>query len=455
MDRTYWDPEVETRPWGETVAWQVGHLPAYVRRLQERSLLYRDRLAGVDAEAITTVEHLAELPTTEKDDLRRGQAGPNGPLLGLQQAAPTEDVVQVITSSGTTGGPVYFGLTAADLAAWRQSIATMYFTAGVRRGTTTALSTAMPMVAGGMPYADGIRETGSTLAWIGGQTTARMASAMERLRVDTLVGTASFASFFADKVTELLGRDASTLPVRTVVGGGEPGFGQPEIRSRIQELWGANRVSEVMGLGDVCSGVWGECEAGEGMHLTAGRHVLVEIIDPATGEQRPWVEGGQGEAVYTTFTREATPVLRFRSRDHIVVTGTDCSCGRRTPRIRCIGRTDDMLIYKAMNVFPASIRDIAVAEGADLIDDVVRVRKSAADQVRFDEPIPVELQTRSAVGADVLTDLAARIEERVRQELRVRVAVEAYPPGTFDRGMYKNALTYVAEHGPQAVPLRS
>jgi phenylacetate-CoA ligase/benzoylacetate-CoA ligase len=166
------------------------------------------------------------------------------------------------------------------------------------------------------------------------------------------------------------------------------------------------------------------------------------------------VEGGEGEAVYTTFTREATPVLRFRSRDHIVVTGTDCSCGRWTPRIRCIGRTDDMLIYKAMNVFPSSIRDIAVAEGGDLIDDVVRVRKAAANQVRFDDPIPVELQTRSHVGADVLADVAARIEERVRQELRVRVAVEAYPPGTFDRGMYKNALTYVAAHGPEVVSLR-
>jgi phenylacetate-CoA ligase/benzoylacetate-CoA ligase len=350
---------------------------------------------------------------------------------------------------------VYFGLTAADLAAWRQSLATMFYTAGVRPGTTTALSTAMPLVAGGMPYADGIRETGSTLAWIGGQTTARMASAMDRLRVDTLVGTASFASFFAENASELLGRDASTLPVRTVIGGGEPGFGQPEIRARIQDAWGAERVSEIMGLGDVLSGVWGECEAGEGMHFTAGRNVLVELIDPTTGEQRPWVEGGEGEVVYTTFTREATPVLRFRSRDHIVITGTGCSCGRRTPRIRCIGRTDDMLIYKAMNVFPSSIRDIAVAEGGDLIDDVVRVRKSAAGQVRFDDPIPVELQTRSSVGADALAGLAGRIEERVRQELRVRVAVETYPPGTFERGMYKNALTYVAAHGPQMLQLRS
>lgn len=200
-----------------------------------------------------------------------------------------------------------------------------------------------------------------------------------------------------------------------------------------------------MGLGDVLSGVWGECETGQGMHFTAGRAVLVELVDPATEQPVLWSEGAEGELVYTTFTREATPVLRFRSRDHIVVTGMDCPCGRRTPRIRCIGRTDDMIIYKAMNVFPSSIRDIALAEAGGLVDDMIRIRKTHARQVRFDDPIPVELEVRQPLSDDQRVALLRRIEDRVRQELRVRVSVETYPTGTFDRGMYKNALTYVAD----------
>lgn len=444
----YWDAELETQPWADTLAWQATHLPTYVRYLKERSVLYRDALAGVDPDAVTSVAALAELPTTEKDDLRRGQSAPDTPVLGLQQAAADADIVQVITSSGTTGGPVFFGLTARDAESWRHSIGGMFFTAGVRRTSVVAHSTAMAMVAAGVPYADGVREIGATLAWVGGQTTPRMVSIVERLKVDTLIGTASFTTFFADKATEILGRPAASLGVRTVIGGGEPGLGQPEIRAKIKELWGAERVSEVMGLGDVMSGMWGECEEGAGMHFTAGRHVLVELVDPDSGVAVPWDDGAEGELVYTTFTREATPVLRFRSRDHVVVTGTRCACGRRTPRIRCVGRTDDMLIYKAMNVFPASIRDIAVSEGHALIEDVIRVRKAVKEQVRFDDPIPVEVQTRPGVAATEVAGLIERVEERVRQELRVRVAVEAYPPGTFDRGMYKNALTYVADQPP-------
>jgi hypothetical protein len=109
-----------------------------------------------------------------------------------------------------------------------------------------------------------------------------------------------------------------------------------------------------MGLGDVMSLLWAECEAEGGMHFCGQRSVAVELIDPASGAVLPWEEGVRGEAVYTTFAREATPVLRYRSADHLVVTAMSCPCGRTSPRIRCVGRTDDMLIYKAMNVFPRS-----------------------------------------------------------------------------------------------------
>src|SRR5262249_32774843 len=154
-----------------------------------------------------------------------------------------------------------------------------------------------------------------------------------------------------------------------------------------------------------------------------------------------WVEGASGELVYTTFTREATPVLRFRSRDHIVVTGMNCSCGRSTPRIRCVGRTDDMLIYKAMNVFPSAIRDVALDVAARDLEEIMRIRKRRADQVRFDHPIPLEVQLRKPVDDGAKAAVKERIERAVHERLRVRVEVECYPAGS--RGCHESRGTSV------------
>ena len=444
-DRRFWYAE-EAEAWDAVLDGQVALVPDLVRRLQERSELYTGRLSGVDPARLESVAHLQDLPFTTKDDLRNGQSEPSDQLLGRQQAVGLDEIEQVISSSGTTGAPVYYGLTRNDRLAWADAIAGFYVTAGIGPGSVTALSTGMPIVAGGVPYADGIRETGATLVWFGGQTTPRMVSTLERLGVDTLVATASFATMFADKVEEVLDRPARDLGVRTIVAGGEPGMGLPEVREGVLNAWGATRISEVMGLGDVLSGIWAECEAGAGMHLTALRDVLAELVDPVTGAHVPWAEGAQGELVYTTLRREATPVLRFRSRDHIVVTGTSCSCGRRTPRIRCIGRTDDMLIYKAMNVFPAAIREVVLATAAGEVDEMIRLRKNSVAQVRFDEPIPVEVQPRADLDDASASGLRHRIEVAVRERLRVRVAVELVPSGTFGITGDKNSIVYV---GPE------
>lgn len=444
-EHRYWDEEFECRPWPDTLRWQAERLPALLSRLQLDSQLYADALDGVAPDRITSLRAFAELPPTSKDDLRLGQQPGQqaGLLLGRQQAVPTERIVQVLSSSGTTGHPVYFGLTESDRLVWANAIAAMFFTAGVRPSSAVALTTGMPIVAGGLPYADGIRAVGAALVWSGGQPTARMVTTLDRVPVDTLVATASFATYFAERVTGQLGRPASALGVRTIIAGGEPGMGQPDLRAAVLDAWGAKRVSEIMGLGDVLPGMWAECEQGAGMHFTAGRDVLVELIDLATNEAVPWVEGAEGELVYTTLTRQATPVLRFRSRDHVLVTGINCACGRATPRIRCVGRTDDMLIFKAMNVFPSAIRDLTLDVAGKHVDGIVRVRKDRADQVRFDQPIPLEVQLRQPLDTETSTELRDRIERAVRESLRVRVAVELCPPGSISVGTYKNALTYV------------
>ena len=438
-----WDPENDTMPWSDRTTRQLREFGAMAERLRAYPV-WRDRLAQVAAEP--AFEALRDVPFTLKDDLRAAQTDTSeAQPLGAFQLVDRSSLSQITSSSGTTGAPTYFGLTQRDRQRWNAAIGNAYRTAGVGPGEVVAHTTGMAIVAGGLPYADGIREAGGTLAWIGGQTTPRMAMAMERLRVSVLVATASYSAYFAKRCAEEIGRPAPDLSVRTVIAGGEPGAGVPHIRNAIMDAWGATRVSEFMGLGDVLPALWAECEVGQGMHFTAASDVLVELIEPETGAHVPWEPGATGEAVYTTLRREAFAVVRFRSGDQLQVTGVECACGRTAPTVRCVGRTDDMLIYKAMNVYPSAIREVVLDVAGSVLTGTVRIRKSTARQVRFDDPIPLEVELRPGVEGAPTYELLSRAEREVRDRLRVRIGIEALAPGVIPVSDYKNALTYVEE----------
>ena len=440
----YWNAELETKPWAEVERWQAGRIAAMLPALRRRSPLYaRLHAALPDAPALGSLAGLAALPFTLKDDLRAAQerASAEQPF-GDNQAAPRANIVQAISSSGTTGTPLTYALTARDVDTLADAIANVWFTAGVRRGDIVAHLVGLPMVAGGLPYADGFRRVGATLCWLGGFPTERIVRDMRRLRVSALLATTSFALYLADRWDDI-GRDTD-LPssLVKVLGGGEPGLGQPELRGRIERGLRLTHLRETMGLGDVLPSMWGECEAQDGMHFNAQRSVAVELIDPDSGQAVPWADGARGELVYTAFERDATPAVRYRSRDHAQVVGVRCACGRTSPRIRVTGRTDDMLIYKGMNVFPTAIRDRVLQRFGDRVEPVLRIVKDHKDQVRFDDAIALEVESARAVDA---TALAAAIEVDIRSQLQVRVAVTVLPPGTLPRGTYKNALVAVRD----------
>lgn len=430
----------EIRTWESTQREQLSAFGPLLDRLGRHDA-WAARIGGVAEPA--HLDDLLALPFTTKEDLRAAQAERSAEHpLGAFQLVDTRELAQVTSSSGTTGAPTYFGLTQTDVRRWSARIGDAYRTAGVAPGSVTALTTGMAIVAGGLPYADGIRGAGGTLAWIGGQTTGRMALGMQRLGVDVLVATASFAAYFAERCEQELGASARDLSVRTVIAGGEPGAGVPHIRRGILDAWGATRVSEFMGLGDILPAMWAECEAGQGMHFTAAPDVFVELIDPVTLEHVPWEPGATGEAIYTTLLREASPVLRFRSRDQLQIIAVDCPCGRATPTMRCVGRTDDMLIYKAMNVFPTAIREVVLEAASAVLSGTMRIRKDSDAQVRFDADIPLEVELRQGVdaaAADAALDAASAL---VRERLRVRVAIEPVPVGVIPVSDYKNALVY-------------
>lgn len=442
---TYWNEELETLPWPQVERWQAAQLTASIERIRHTSGLYaRLHQALPRAPAFASLGDLQALPLTYKDDLRAAQeAADDAAPFGQNQAVPRDRIVQAVASSGTTGRPLYYAMTRADADACADAIANVWFTAGLRPGDIVAHLVGLPMVAGGLPYADGFRRLGAILCWLGGFPTERILREMRHLRVTAMLSTTSFALHLSEQWAAA-GRETG-LPshLHTVLGGGEPGMQQPEVRARIAGGLALQRVRDSMGLGDVMPSMWSECEAEDGMHFNAQRYVAVELIHPDSGDRVEWTEGATGELVYTTFAREAMPVVRYRSRDHAQVVAMRCACGRTSPRMRCIGRTDDMLIYKGMNLFPSALRDLVGTQFAGRAAPLLRIWKDRADQVRFDDPIPVEIETEVPLDEPAARALAREIEDLTRARLQVRVAVTLVAPGALPRSMYKQSLVAV------------
>ncbi len=205
---------------------------------------------------------------------------------------------------------------------------------------------------------------------------------------------------------------------------GEPGGGEPEFRAMLEAGWGA-RVTEAMGIGDIGVSLWGECEHQDGMHLGAHGFVHPELIDPETEQALPMEDGATGELVLTHLRHRAAPLLRFRTRDHVEVRAKPCPCGRPGPRIRCIGRTDDMLIVRGVNVFPSAVREV-VSGFVPAVSGHILVRPQASG-VKQEPPLPVSVEL--APDASATSALAESIRERLRAMLVVQTQVELVPWG--------------------------
>jgi phenylacetate-CoA ligase len=191
-----------------------------------------------------------------------------------------------------------------------------------------------------------------------------------------------------------------------------------------------------MGIGDIGVSLWGECEEQDGMHLGARGFVHVELIDTEAGESVQLGDGATGELVLTHLQHRAAPLLRFRTRDHVEVRTSPCKCGRTGPRVRCIGRTDDMLIVRGVNVFPSAVREVVSAFAPDVSGHIL-VRPQAAG-VKQEPPLPVSVELARDATADA--DLADAIRERLRSVLVVQTHIDLVPWGSLRRSEYKSEL---------------
>jgi phenylacetate-CoA ligase len=191
-----------------------------------------------------------------------------------------------------------------------------------------------------------------------------------------------------------------------------------------------------MGIGDIGPSLWGECEEQDGMHLCARGFVHAELVDTDTGEARELADGARGELVLTHLQHRAAPLLRFRTRDHVELHTSPCRCGRTGPRVRCIGRTDDMLIVRGVNVFPSAVREVVGAFVPDVSGHIL-VKPRAAG-VKQEPPLPILVELSPNATADA--SLADAIRERLREVLVVQTRVDLVPWGSLQRSEYKSKL---------------
>ncbi len=426
-------PDVETRSPAAQRERDRETWRSQIAYLFERSAFYRDKLraAGIpDAAAAGELEDIGRLPFTEKDEIRRSQA--EYPPFGSHLAADPEALVRIYSTSGTTGDPVYMPVTEADLVMWNKISARSYYAGGLRPGMKVASTyNAGPFVAG--VALDTLAKLGVCHIPVGTGNTTRLVRALELIRPPALLCTPSYALYLAEHLQDR-GIDPASLGVRRICVAGEPGGGEPEFRGRLQSAFNA-KVCEAMGIGDVSISLWGECETQEGMHFNGGDYVHAELVDPASGMPVEPIDGVTGELVYTALRREAAPMLRFRSRDHVVWHMSRCACGRTTPRVRCIGRTDDLLIVRGVNLFPSAVRSV-VAGFVPEVSGAILVRPRHKG-VRQAPPLPVQVELRPEGGRP---GLDREIAAAVRTALLVTIAVELVPYGTLRRSEYKTKL---------------
>jgi phenylacetate-CoA ligase len=397
--------------------------------LLECSPFYRDKLGALSRPP--TLADIANLPLTDKHELR-ATVTPENPF-GAHLCADPSEIVRVYSTSGTTGTPSYIPLTAGDLENWVTGSARSYGASGVTAGQRIVSTYgAGPFVAGAALAA--FERLGLCHIPVGTGDTERLLRAVVTLKPEAVALTPSYAAYAIEAAAER-GLDLRGSSVQRLLVAGEPGGGEPAFRKRLEAGWGA-RVTEAMGVGDIGVSLWGECEEQDGMHLGAYGFVHPEIIDPETTAAIPFEDGASGELVLTHLRHRAAPLLRFRTRDHVTAKTSPCPCGRTGPRVRCVGRTDDMLIVRGVNVFPSAVRDV-VAAFAPRVSGHVLVQPRAPGP-RQDPPLPVRVELNRGVEADPA--LADAIRERLRSVLVVQTTVELVPWRTIERSEYKSRL---------------
>jgi phenylacetate-CoA ligase len=405
---------------------QLANLKNLVEMLYSRVPFYRKKIdaIGIKPADIHSLEDIRKLPFTTKDDLRENY--PHG-----LRACPKDRIVEVHMSSGTTGKPVVNEYTIKDIDIWRECMSRTLAAAGCTKDDIVQNCYGYGLFTGGPGVHFGALNIGAEVLPMSSGNTERQIMVMQDFGSTLLTCTPSYALYLAEEAKEA-GVDLRALPLKKGCFGAEPW--SENMRREIEDRYGM-KAFDIYGLTEIIGpGVAFECEAQNGLHINEDLF-YPEIINPATGEPVP--DGEKGELVFTTITREGTPLLRYRTRDITYLIREPCTCGRSTVRMhRLFGRTDDMLIIRGVNVFPSQIENALIEiEGVEpqyLI--VVSRGKDHLDELELRVEVKMELFTDEVKN---LEQLRSRIEHVMKSKLQISVRVKLVEPKTIERSIGK------------------
>ncbi|MGM0365145.1 MAG: phenylacetate--CoA ligase family protein [Actinomycetota bacterium] len=404
---------------------QTERLKNTLVRVYESVKFYRERIddSGIDLYNFKSLDELEKIPFTTKDDLRLNY--PFGMF-----ARPMSEIVRIHSSSGTTGNPTVVGYTKNDIALWGNLIARNLYGAGVREDDIIQNSYGYGLFTGGLGLHYGAELLGATVVPVSGGNTERQLKIMGDYGSTVLCCTPSYALYIAEAGKEM-GIDFSKLPLRTGILGAEPWTEEmrAEIESRLcidaVDIYG---LSEIIGPGVSC-----ECLKKKGLHV-AEDHFIIEIVDPATGRQVP--HGKRGEMVFTSITKEGIPIIRYRTRDLSALDAGVCGCGRTHARMaKPMGRTDDMLIIRGVNVFPSQIEEVLMK-----VKEVEPHYLIVVDRKNYLDNMELWVEVSEDIFSEKMNELEAfesSIEHKLYSAIGIHIDVKLKEPKTIKRSSGK------------------
>jgi phenylacetate-CoA ligase len=422
---TIWDPRHECLDRPALEALQLERLRQMVAHLRRNVPHYRQRLeeAGVHEDNIRSLADLRRIPFTTKQDLRDHY--PYGLL-----ATPLDAVARLHASTGTTGNPTVVAYTRHDLEIWSELVARFLYAVGVRSNDIAHIAFGYGLFTGGFGLHYGMERIGTAVIPISGGNTERQVKMLRDLRATVLISTPSYCLHIAE-VAQAAGLAPGDLALRIGCFGGEPW--SEGMRREIETRLGIS-ATDNYGLSEVIGpGVAGECVEKNGMHLSED-HFLVEHLNPETGE--PAAAGELGELVITPLTREAFSVLRYRTRDLCRLIDGPCACGRTTRRMtKVVGRTDDMLIVRGVNLFPTQVEQVLLdMGGVEPHYQLIVTREGVLDNLEIMVEVSPEL------FSDEMKEMRQRekdLERRLHSALGVSFKLSLVEPKTLERGAGK------------------